>query len=65
MLYKGVLKIHVDKYHVDNNLPTSSTSSSTDSITKLLINLIIIISYQLSVISYQLLLEDDQKLVDI
>jgi hypothetical protein len=33
------LKIHVDKYHVDNNLSTSSTSSSTDSITKLLINL--------------------------
>jgi hypothetical protein len=33
------LKIHVDKYHVDNNLSTSSTYSSTDSITKLLINL--------------------------
>jgi hypothetical protein len=33
------LKIHVDKYHVDNNLSTSSTSSSTESITKLLINL--------------------------
>jgi hypothetical protein len=33
------LKIHVDKYHVDNNLSTFSTSSSTDSITKLLINL--------------------------
>jgi hypothetical protein len=33
------LKIHVDKYHVDNNLSASSTSSSTDSITKLLINL--------------------------
>jgi hypothetical protein len=33
------LKIHVDKYHADNNLSTSSTSSSTDSITKLLINL--------------------------
>jgi hypothetical protein len=32
------LKIHVDKYHVDNNLSTFSTSS-TDSITKLLINL--------------------------
>jgi hypothetical protein len=32
------LKIHVDKYHVDSNLSTSSTSS-TDSITKLLINL--------------------------
>jgi hypothetical protein len=32
------LKIHVDKYHVDNNLSTSSTSS-TESITKLLINL--------------------------
>jgi uncharacterized C2H2 Zn-finger protein len=32
------LKIHIDKYHVDNNL-TFSTSSSTDSITKLLINL--------------------------
>jgi hypothetical protein len=28
------LKIHVDKYHVDNNLSTSSTSSSTDSVTK-------------------------------
>jgi hypothetical protein len=33
------LKIYVDKYHVDNNLSTSTTSSSTDSITKLLINL--------------------------
>jgi hypothetical protein len=33
------LKIHVDKYHVDNNLSTFSTSSSTDSITNLLINL--------------------------
>jgi hypothetical protein len=33
------LKIHVDKYHVDNNLSASSTSSSTDSMTKLLINL--------------------------
>jgi hypothetical protein len=33
------LNIHVDKHHVDNNLSTSSTSSSTDSITKLLINL--------------------------
>jgi hypothetical protein len=32
------LKIHLDKYHVYNNLSTS-TSSSTDSITKLLINL--------------------------
>jgi hypothetical protein len=35
----NTLKIHVDKYHVDNNLSTFSTSSSTDSITKLLINL--------------------------
>jgi hypothetical protein len=33
------LKIHVDKYHIDNNISTSSTFSSTDSITKLLINL--------------------------
>jgi hypothetical protein len=33
------LKIHVDKYHIDNNLSTSSTFSSIDSITKLLINL--------------------------
>jgi hypothetical protein len=32
------LKIHVDKYHIDNNL-SSSTFSSTDSITKLLIHL--------------------------
>jgi hypothetical protein len=31
------LKIHVDKYHINNNL-TSSIFSSTDSITKLLIN---------------------------
>jgi hypothetical protein len=33
------LKIHVDKYHINNNLSTSSTFSSIDSITKLLINL--------------------------
>jgi hypothetical protein len=33
------LKIHVDKYYIDNNLSNSSTFSSTDSITKLLINL--------------------------
>jgi hypothetical protein len=35
------LKIYVDKYHIDDidNLSTSSTFSSTDSITKLLINL--------------------------
>jgi hypothetical protein len=33
------LTIHVDKYHVDNNLSSSSTSTSADSITKLLINL--------------------------
>jgi hypothetical protein len=33
------LKIHVDNYHIDNNLSTSSTFSSSDSITKLLINL--------------------------
>jgi hypothetical protein len=32
------LKIHVDKHHIKNNLLTS-TFSSTDSITKLLINL--------------------------
>jgi hypothetical protein len=33
------LKIHVDKYHTNSNLPTSSNFSSTVSITKLLINL--------------------------
>jgi DNA modification methylase len=33
------LKIHVDKYHTNNNLTTSSNFSSTVSITKLLINL--------------------------
>jgi hypothetical protein len=33
------LKIHVDKYHTNSNLPTSSTFSSIVSITKLLINL--------------------------
>jgi hypothetical protein len=33
------LKIHVDKYHINNNLSTSFTFSSIDSITKLLINL--------------------------
>jgi hypothetical protein len=31
--------IILDKYYIDNNLSTSSTFSSTDSITKLLINL--------------------------
>jgi hypothetical protein len=33
------LKIHVDKYHTNSNLPTSSNFSSTVSITKMLINL--------------------------
>jgi hypothetical protein len=33
------LKIHVDKCHINNNLSTSSTFSSIDSMTKLLINL--------------------------
>jgi hypothetical protein len=33
------LKIHVDKYHTNSNLPSSSNFSSTVSITKLLINL--------------------------
>jgi hypothetical protein len=33
------LKVHVDKYHIDNNLSTSSAFFSTVSITKLLFNL--------------------------
>jgi hypothetical protein len=49
------LKIHVDKYHIDNNLSTSSTFSSIDSIIKLLINLKL----------QKIRLEDYQKLVDI
>jgi hypothetical protein len=36
-LLRIIMIIH--KYHIDNNLSTSSTFSSTDSITKLLINL--------------------------
>jgi hypothetical protein len=39
IIINNILKIHVDKYHINNKLSTSSTFSSTDSITKLLINL--------------------------
>jgi hypothetical protein len=39
MSWKILLKIHVDKYHTNSNLPTSSTFSSIVSITKLFINL--------------------------
>jgi hypothetical protein len=35
----NLLRIITDKYHINNNLSTSSTFSSIDSITKLLINL--------------------------